>query len=206
MEDFKSNSHRSKAIEKANETLPEKRVEKVVTGTAKTKKQNGAKKFASAIISEEASNVKNYVLGDVLIPAIKKAISDIVRDGIDMILYGDAGRNRGNKSSGNYVAYSSYASRDRRDDRDRDRARTTRMDFEEVTFENRADAERVLMNLQDIVRKYGYAKVGDLFDLANLPAPYTSYNYGWANLDRVGVKRLYNGDYVLDLPRYMMID
>lgn len=36
-------------------------------------------------ISEDAGNIKSYVVLDVLVPAIKKAIADIVTGGIDML-------------------------------------------------------------------------------------------------------------------------
>ena len=94
MAEYQSNSHKSKAeraeIAKAAE---EKKVKKVVSGKVKTKKNDG-RKLASMFISEDAADVKSYVIMDVLIPAIKKAISDIVTDGIDMILYGGKGGNR----------------------------------------------------------------------------------------------------------------
>ena len=51
-------------------------------------------KFADVFISEDVNNVKSYIVMDVLVPAIKKAISDIVTNGIDMILYGKLGNQK----------------------------------------------------------------------------------------------------------------
>ena len=61
MEDYKSNSHRSK------EELKKKEVGKVVTGEVKTKKKTEVRKFADTFISEDIANVKSYILMDVLI-------------------------------------------------------------------------------------------------------------------------------------------
>ena len=84
MRDYKPNSHRFKEEQKESS---EKKVEKVVTGKVKTKKKSEVRKLADIFIPGDISNVKSYILMDVLVPAVKKAISDIVVDGIDMILY-----------------------------------------------------------------------------------------------------------------------
>lgn len=102
-EEYPSNSNRAKNDKPA---APEKKVEAVVSGGAKTRKKSEAKKLADTFISEDASNVKNYILGDVLIPAIKKAVCDIVTNGIEMILYGETGR-----AKGSTVNYSKISTR-----------------------------------------------------------------------------------------------
>ena len=109
MQEYKSNSHLSK--QKAKEIENNKNIQKVVSGTAKRKK-NEARRFADIFIREDISNVKSYVFMDVLVPAIKKAISDIVTDGVDMILFGTTGRNgkKGNTISGTYKNYASFSS------------------------------------------------------------------------------------------------
>ena len=101
MEDYKPNSNKFKEENK------EKKVEKVVTGKVITKKRSKMNKFVDEFISEDAKNVKSYVFGEVLIPAIKKAISDIVTDGIDIILYGES-RKGNRKSISDRISYRNY--------------------------------------------------------------------------------------------------
>lgn len=72
MEEYKPNSHKSK--EERKESIPEKHVEKVISGTVKPKKKSEMQKFADVFISEDVNNVKSYIVMDVLVPAIKKAI------------------------------------------------------------------------------------------------------------------------------------
>ena len=69
MENYKPNSHRYKNEQKNQER---EKIEKVVTGKVITKKKSSLSKFKDEFISEDAKNVKNYVFGEVLIPAIKK--------------------------------------------------------------------------------------------------------------------------------------
>lgn len=93
MEEYKTNS------DKSRQEQSEKKVEAVISGKAKTRKKGEMQKFADVFIAEDANNVKSYILLEVIVPAIKKAISDIVTTGIDMILYGEAGRTRKNGSA-----------------------------------------------------------------------------------------------------------
>jgi len=84
MYELKPNSHKSK-----QEDTPSKddgKKFKPVVKSGRTQKKGGLGKLAGSIISEDAQNVKSYIVMDVLIPSIKKAISDIVINGIDIIL------------------------------------------------------------------------------------------------------------------------
>ena len=73
---YTPNSHKYKEQQNASPT-EEKKVTKVVNGPVKTKR-NDVRKLADIFISEDISNVKSYIFMDVLVPAIKKAIYDIV--------------------------------------------------------------------------------------------------------------------------------
>lgn len=204
MTDYKPNSHKSKAEEASAE---EKRAKKVVSGKVTTK-ENNTRKFAGLIVSEDASKVKSYVVLDVLIPAIKKAISDIVTDGIDMILYGES-RGKKSRSSGGVSYRSYYDDRDRRD-RDRDRSGSrgvsaSRFDYDDIVFDTRGDAELVREQMVDILDQYGMVTVADMYDLAGLTVPYTASKYGWFNIRTAEVTRIHNG-YILKLPKAMPID
>lgn len=202
MMDYQPNSHKSKE-ETALAKKEEKRVQKVVTGKAKTKK-NGARKLTDIFISEDASNVKSYIFMDVLVPAIKKAISDIVTDGVAMILYGETGGRKTKSSS--RVSYRSYYD-DRRDDRrDRDRFGSRgRFDYDDVVFESRVEAELVREQMVELIERYGFVTVADMYDMADLTAPYTANKYGWTNIRNAEFVRVRDG-YILKLPKAMPID
>lgn len=203
MTDYQPNSHRSKEPQ-TTELTREKRVEKVVNGTVKTRDNKG-RKFMDTFISEDAANVKSYIFMDVLVPAIKKAISDIVTDGIDMILYGGTGGGRSKSTS--KVSYSRYYD-DRRGDR-RDSVSSyssrNRFDYDDIIFETRGEAETVRRQMIDMIERYGFVTVADMYDMAGLTAPYTSNNYGWVNLRTAETERVRDG-YVLKLPKASPID
>ncbi len=105
MEEYKPNSHKSK--EERKNLIPGKTCRESNFGTVKPKEKSEMQKFADVFISEDVNNVKSYIVMDVLVPAIKKAISDIVTNGIDMILYGKAGKSKKN-STASKVSYQKY--------------------------------------------------------------------------------------------------
>lgn len=203
-EKYKSNSHNSK--EKPKEAAPEKKIEKVVQGTVKTKKKSEVRKFADVFISEDAENVKTFVLMDVLVPAIKKAISDIVTNGIDMILYGESGRTR-KASPASRISYNQYYDRDRRDiRRDRDVVRSrSNYTYNDILLESRGEAEEVLARMDELVATYGMVSVADLNELVGITGQYTDNNYGWTDIRSACVQRVRDG-YLLKLPRAIPIE
>lgn len=199
MNDFKPNSHRFKEEQKKSDE--KKKVEKVISGKVKTKKKSEISKFADVFISEDASNVKSYIFMDVLVPAIKKAISDIVTDGIDMILYGETGRTKKrSNSNSSYISYNRYS--DRRDDRRSDSSyrAVSRYDFENITLDNRGDAEEVLERMDELLDAYGIVTVSDLYDLVGITGEFTDNKYGWTSLRNAEIVRVRDG-YKLKLPR-----
>lgn len=193
--DYKPNSHKSKE---------ERKVEKVANGRVRTKKKNNIRKFADVFISEDVANVKSYIFMDVLVPTIKKAIVDIVQDGVNMMVYGETGRGK-NHTASTKVSYRSYYD-DRRSDRFSAASRQQRgFDYDEIVFDSRGDAEAILVELDNMIARYGFATVSDLYDTAGLTAPYTANKYGWTNLRTAETVRVREG-YILKMPKATPLD
>lgn len=202
---YAPNSHKYKEEQKKTAS-EEKRVQKVVKGSVKTK-TNEVRKFADIFISEDIANVKNYIFMDVLVPAIKKAIYDIVTNGIDMFLYGGSGKGK-SSTSGAKVSYRNYYDQKNTNSGYRGSENTRNQsgfDYDDLEFENRGDAEAVIGQMQGAIGKYGFVTVADLFDMVDLPTPYTSQKYGWMDVSSAEVIR-YRGKYRLRLPRAVPID
>lgn len=195
MEIYQSNSHKSKEL--VNEAQPatdeKRKVEKVVTGTVRTKKKSGFGKVFKNIVSEDARDIKTYLVSDIIVPTIKKTISDTV----DMILFGGSRKNR---STASRVSYRSYYD-DPRDTRDsRPLASSISYNYDDIVVDSRGDAEAVLSQMNDILDTYKIVSVADLYDLVGLTGNYTDNKYGWTNLSSAEVVRVRDG-YKIDLPR-----
>lgn len=195
MEEYPSNSFKTR-----KEKEP---IKKVVSGTVKTKKKNEIRKFADVFISEDASNVKSYVFMDVLIPAIKKAISDIVTNGIDMILYGETGRTKKN-STASKISYRSYYEREN-DRRNSTPSIRNAYSYDDIIIETRGEAEEVLLRMDELVATYGMVSVADFHELVGITGNYTDVKYGWTDIRNASIIRVRDG-YKIKLPRALPLD
>lgn len=184
-----------------------KKVEQIVTSPVKMKKRSFWDKVHEEFISEDGKSVGDYILLDVLVPAIKKTISDIVTNGIDMILFGGT-RSSNNSLPGTRVSYRTYYDSNQRNSGgySRNRAVSSNYTYDQIIFQNRGDADAVLNELNEIIRRYGFAKVADFNDLAGVNGSYTDNNYGWSDLRFATIQRQRDGGYLIDLPKPMPID
>ena len=203
MEDYKSNSHKSKEVAKV--PAERKKLDKVVSGDVKVKKKSGVHKFTDVFISEDVSNVKTYILMDVLVPAIKKAVSDIVTNGIDMILYGGNGGSKKRSTNGSYISYNNYS--DRRRESHSYGTTTTRSgySYDEISIPSRGEAEEVLTRMDELIETYGIVSVADFYDLVGITGEYTDNKYGWTNIRSAEVVRVRDG-YVIKLPKALPLN
>lgn len=196
MEDYKPNSHKLK--EEREASLPEKKVEKIVSGSVKSKKKNGIQKITDVFIPEDVDNVKTYVFEDVIVPAVKDIILDAVRAflGID--------KKSGRNSNASKVAYRSYYDKDNRRDSNATRIRTG-YDFDDIILDNRGEAEDVLARMDELIDTYGLVSVADFYDLVGVSGNYTDNKYGWSNIRSASVIRVRDG-YMIKLPKALPLN
>lgn len=199
-ENLPDNSHKSRNEKKAETSnLPEKRAEKIVRGKVKTK-TNNARKLTDIFISEDAANVKNYIIMDVIVPSIKKAVYDLIVGTLDMSLYGGRG-NGGKRPTADKISYRDYNSVSRRDERSYGSTRTaTGYTYDDIVVETRGEAESVLARMDEIMEEYEQVRVADLYDLVGISGDYTDNKYGWTNIRNARVVRTRDG-YKIEMPR-----
>lgn len=193
---YESNSHKSReAREKAEKIQP--------VASGRVKKRSEARKFADVFLSEDAESVKSYIFMDVLVPAIKKAISDVVTNGIDMLLYGESGKAKRN-SNASRVSYSQYYNNS---ERRYDRPARTRAayNYDDILLDTRAEAEDVLARMDELMDTYGLVSVADLYDLVGVTGNYTDNNYGWTDIRSASVVRTRDG-YIIKMPRALPLN
>lgn len=204
MEDYKPNSHKFKASQSEDEqSPPEKKVTKVVRGPVKTKKKSELSKIAGVFISEDIGRVGSYVFSDILVPAIKNAVSDIVTNGIDILLFGEGGRRKKSTNASGVSYRSFYDSRDSRRERDEPRTRTGYAP-DDIVLNSRGEAEEVLSRMEELIETYGTVSVADLYDLVGKTGNWTDNRYGWTNIRSAEAVRVWDG-YVLKLPKALPI-
>ena len=203
MEEYKSNSDKSKKAALQQPETPKPRPQKVISGKAKLKKQSSGK-IKELFVASEASNVRDYIIYDIIIPTIKDTLYNVFVNGLSMTLFGNTkGGRRGD--SGSHVSYVKYY--DDRDRYDRNsyapsyRSRTD-YNYRDVVVDTKAEAEELLERLAEMIDAYGIASILDLYDMVGLKTYNTDSNYGWtmSAIREARIVRDFNG-WCLKMPR-----
>lgn len=173
------------------------KMEAVVAG--KVKKKGTGRRIMDSFIPEDVPDVKEYILFDRLIPAVKDTMVDLAVNTLEMLFYGKtSGRRR--RSSGNGGGHFDYGGISKQKDSPR-RAERRNTDFNDIIFDSYADADHVLDILMDWIERYGQVSVLDFYDASGVSTHnYTDNNYGWTDLRDTVIVRARGGGYILDLP------
>lgn len=156
------------------------------------------------IFGDNARSVGSYVLWDVIIPAAKSTISDIISNGIEMLLYGEPDRRHIRRNRGrSYVRYNSIY--DERRPRTRTAKQRARSKFDDIVIDTHGEADEVLSQLVECIENYDVATVADFYDLVGINSDWSDHKYGWYNLAPSKVERVRDG-YVIVLPRPEVLD
>lgn len=172
-----------------------KEIKSVVQGKAIVKKQPAYKRFFGSIIQEDGATIKDYILMDIVIPAIKRGIIDT----IDMMLNGN-GRRSDKSSTRSTVSYRNYF-----DNGNTTRTISSGYNYDDIILSNRAEAERVLASMDDLIESYGVISVADYYDLVDVASQYTDNHYGWTDIRNARVVRVSNG-YMIKMPKALPIN
>ena len=207
--------------EKALAEASQKKVQqtKVISGKVKHHTSMG-KLLRQTFIPEDVSNARDYILADLVMPAIKNGIFDTVLNIIDYWRGGGGTYRRTNTSaparytSGQQTSYNNrYAPRISQGPSE---PVSQRYAYDDIVIEDyapadggsaraKADAEAVLVSLQSTIDQYSVARVTDLFEFVGVTSTPADYNYGWTNISSAYTKRV-SGGWLLVLPKAMAID
>ena len=199
---YRGNSNASKQND-----IPEREPMQVVASGRKVP-QSAGRKFLSEFIADDIHNIKDYILWDVLLPAIKNAISDTVTNGIDMLLFGQT-RTRGGNTVKRITPYSSLYSNNVSGNRvvkynepvqDRRPRSLGGYSYQEVVLATRPEAEDVLAQMRLYLDRYGVVSVGDLYGAVGEVPDMIDNKWGWSDLSGACVQRCSDG-FILRMPR-----
>lgn len=190
-------------------------VNKVTEGRVIRRKPPIGKRLRAMFFSEEdgRKGIFEYIIEDVMVPALKDLVEDTFTETIHRTLRGDSAPRRSSSrprviTGSSHTPYDRYSS-NRRDDRDRPPSgRRTRSssDFYDVILESRDDALRVIDQLRGTIQRYDVVTVRELYETIGEHFQSTDEKFGWVDLRSAGVKRVSNGGYLLVLPPPEPID
>ena len=196
LQSLKPNSNQYKKTKESHE------LEKVVTGDVKIKKKSGGRKLLDLFIEEDRQSVRDYLIFDLLVPAIKDTLVDVIQRTSEMLFYGRVrGSNARKSPGGSYVSYNNYSSPQK--------AILTKRSiysFDDIVVESRGEAERVLELLSDMIEQYGEATVADFYELVGVTGNgYTDRSYGWKDLRGAYVSKVREG-WLFNFPKCVELD
>jgi len=203
MSAISGNSHKSRLTQDESTTDREP-IEKMIEGKVISRKQPWWKRLSRTMVAEDANTVGEYILTDVVIPATKNLIVDMVGQSIERVLFGTSrGRIRRSPlgmSLRDQVNYSSRFSNDREPPRrPMSREARARHDFNEIVLENRTEAIEVVEAMINRISRYGAVTVADLYDFVGTTGSFADQRWGWNDLATADVRQV-PGGFLLDLP------
>lgn len=201
----KGNSNASKKQEESD---------KVVTTNVIIKKESEATKFKKKFFAEDMKTVGGHVVDSVVIPSLQKILSDIVKGGIDYLIYGS--KTPRSQSGPGLISYSSYYNRTAypgtpnyqnpiNGNSPAPINQPSIYAINEVVFRERADAEEVLLRMKEAISSYGMVSVADFYDLINQRCDFTNRKYGWRDLKTADIIRVSDG-FSIRFPRVIPIE
>lgn len=209
--EYASNSNKSKEkiiieVETDDGVVVEPKVTKVVTGTAIVQKKGIGKKLHGIFFGGEFKSASRYVVADVLLPAARDMVVDIITKGVERVVYGErysSSRRRSPEYRGN-VQYNSPVRREYRSSilpgqPPRIPNRINRRESSDVLIESREEANLVLQTMVDCVEKYEQVSMADLNELLGLQSANIDHRWGWTTLNEASIRQTRDG-YLLELP------
>lgn len=199
------NSNKSKSPEERPE------VQRVTTSDVIRRKKTLGKRIGEAFSGDDARSVGSYILMDVLIPATKDLIVDVVIQSVQRSLYGSSRPVRGGSSNGGHVPYNRYSNSrttgsgpgrppwGREEPRRMSRQSKSNHNFDEIVIQSRIEAESIIDSLRLLIDKYEVATVTDFYKCVGITADFTDNDWGWYDLSGAAVVRIREG-YLVDLP------
>jgi hypothetical protein len=199
--DYAGNSKKDKELKE----VVDKHIEKVVSGDVVQKPKGLGRKFKDTFFGGDSKAVGRYIAADVLLPALRNLVVDMITKGAEKMIYGETTSRRPRDPRINYGAqYSLSSSRSAPFDPRNPltappRGRLNRREISDVILSSRAEAELVVERLSDILEKYQVASLADLYDLLGLETSHIDNKWGWTFINNVPIRQIRQG-YLLELP------
>nr|DAF69221.1 MAG TPA: hypothetical protein [Caudoviricetes sp.] len=171
--------------------------EKKVIAKAKVQKKSRIKEALRTFFAQDLPEIAEHLVVDVAIPAAKNAITDMVTQGIQQLLYGEVDRRR---PTAGYTSYSSssrsYRGTGRYETRpisNRETRQSKPTNVEDLVFDTRGDAVDVIEYVAEMIEQYGQITVADLMSSVGINPRYTDERWGWTSTDAFELRQIREG-------------
>lgn len=212
MQDFPGNSQKKAKAARPETSAQEEppRAERITTAEADRRKRGLAQKFKGVFINGNARDTTDYIVSDIVVPAVRDMIYDAFEGGLQRLIYGESNRSGRRSPAPNpysniprvdYAGMSSkpYTAQPSSPRMLSRRARSTQ-DFREIIIDDRREAEDVREQMFEILDRFGDVKVSDLYTMTGIASSHVDHKWGWTSLQGTKLIRTRDGRFLLDLP------
>lgn len=201
--DYQGNSKKDKIDP---EKKLEKNIEKVVVGEVVQKPKSVGRKFKETFFGGDSKQVAKFITADVLLPAMRNLLVDMITKGAERMVYGERSSHRRGPNTNYGTMYSLNPGPSVRSPFDPrtppssvPRGRINRHEISDIVVSTREEAELVVERLSDILDNYQVVSLADLYDLLGLPTSHVDNKWGWTYINSVPIRQVRQG-YLLELP------
>ncbi len=209
MDEFPANSQKAKATD-----APREKLNPVTSAEPVRRKRGLGRQFKETFFSGSAREAAEYMVVDIVVPAVRDMFADAMQSGIERLIYGDRtpgpsrGRSRSSimNNTAGHVNYNSMAPTQRETKPSQaqqkmlSRRSRARHNLDELVIQSRQESEEVIDQMFDVLSRYGVVSVADLYELTGIQSGHTDMKWGWTNLRGAKAVRLRQGGFLLDLP------
>ena len=209
MEQYPSNTLKERNKQAQKKEKPDLKC--VVSGKSKPVPQSFWSKVFVGIKPASGQTMKSFVFDEIVTPLIQRAIVEGVTGAINYLVKGDAYADRKNNNSfgKSYTNYNGISSGKSNANGNQYvySGKNSGMEIENVWFESRVDAQRVLDEMQSVIAGYDILTVNGFYDIigrTNIIDP-SNEKFGWSDLRNAYITAS-RGGWVIHLPHPMPID
>ena len=209
MEQYPSNTLKERNKQAQQKPKPELKC--VVTGKSKPVPQSIWSKVFVGIKPASGQTMKSFIFDEIVTPLIQRAVVEGVTGAINYLVKGDAyaDRKATNSFGKSYINYNGISSGKPSSNGGQYvySGKNSGMEIENVWFESRVDAQRVLDEMMGIIAQYDILTVNGFYDLIGRTSLIDPSNekFGWSDLRNAYITGA-RGGWIIHLPRPMPID
>lgn len=175
--------------------------------SARRKKRSLRQQFTETFMAGDLRSSLRYTLLDIALPDIQTTFLEVAFGFLEKLVRGESRRGgagstvpqHGAAGYQNYGRFSMGSALLPSAARAMSRAARAGHNFDEVVLSTRGEAEQVIFQLGEELRRYGTVTVANLYELVDLGPTHTDTKWGWTDLRGAGTSRVRDG-WLLDLP------
>ena len=197
--DYQGNSNKDKRVSEKIAVPAREPKEKVVTGSVIVKEKGLGTRFKGIFFGGDFDTAARYVAAEVLLPALRNLLVDVVSKGADRLIYGDSGPRRRGAITTSYTPRVQYNNPAARTAYLPDQAPIRKWEERGTKsaagwiVSSKADADLIAERVVDIVDSYEVVSLADVLEMLGLPSTPIDNKWGWARLPNIDIKQVREG-------------